>query len=238
MKKLLNIVLLCLALSSWPVFAQTEQKVQFADCTSSGCTCSVTNLSLTEVAATVPITIPDGANNMILVRKPDGALGWSGRTPAQIDSDFGGSGSCPLQLFDEFVPRDGTWSITEVATDLSRCPMVAMAGMEGMGGLDSTSASVNWGGRFHPEKLFPAMAGMVDWRQTGRLSWRGIVVDEKVEGASARVTFTARLISPTVVRGESRFAFNMPGLTGVNPAIFQIGGGCRSVTTYVARWHG
>lgn len=235
MKKLFNLVLFCLALSPWPAVAQADQKVQYADCTSSGCTCRVTDLTLTEVAATVPINIPDGAENMILVRDPDGVLGWSDMAPADISLLYGGPRSCPMQESDAIVPRDGRWSISDVATDLSRCPMAAMAGM---GGIDSTSTNVAWGGRFHPEKLFPAMDGMVAWHQTGRQSWRGIVVDEEVEGASARVTFTARLVSPTVVRGESRFAFNMPGLSGVNPMVLQVGGGCLSVTTYVARWNG
>lgn len=233
MKTLIAAILFLL--SPLPALAQANQKVQLADCTASGCTCRVTNLSLAEVAAAVPINIPDNADNMMLVRRPDGVMGWSGMAPADIDLLYGGSGSCPLELFEEIVPRDGLWSISDLSTDLSRCPMVAMAGM---GGVESTSISVDWGGSFHPERLFPGMAGLVNWRETGRLSWRGLVVDEQVDGAFARVTFTARLISPTMVRGESRFEFNMSGLSGMNPAVLQVGGGCLSVTTYVATWNG
>lgn len=224
-----------LVLSAGAALAQGTQKVQLADCTGSGCTCSVTNLTLTEVAAALPIEIPDGAEDMMLVRAPNGTMGWSTMAPADLDMLYGGQGNCPLQLFEDIVPRDGSWHITDVVTDTSQCPMVALAGM---GGLESATTSVNWGGRFHPERLFPETRGMVRWSQTGHLSWRGVVVDEQAEGAFARVTFTARLISPTLIRGESRFAFNMHGIGGMNAATLAAGGGCLTVTSYVARWRG
>lgn len=224
-----------LFLSALAAVAQTGQKVQMADCTSSGCTCRVSDLTIGEVAATVGITIPKDAENQILVRAPDGKLGWTTMSPDDLDLLYRGQGSCPLQLFDEITPRDGRWQITDVATDASQCPMAAMAAM---GGMESVTRSISWGGRFHPETLFPETRGMVAWSRTGDLSWRGLVVDEEIEGAFARVTFTARLVSPTIIRGESRFAFNMHSIGGMNPASIVAGMGCLTVTTYVARWNG
>lgn len=206
-----------------------------ADCTSSGCTCRVSNLTVGEVAATVGIDIPNDAENQTLVRDPDGKLLWTTMAPADLDLLYGGQGNCPLQLFEQITPRDGSWHITDVATDASQCPMAAMAAM---GGMESTTRSISWGGRFHPETLFPETRGTVAWSRTGDLSWRGVVVDEEIEGAFARVTFTARLVSPTIIRGESRFAFNMQGIGGMNPASIVAGMGCLTVTSYVARWRG
>jgi hypothetical protein len=156
-------------------------------------------------------------------------------SPARLDEFHGGKGSCPLQLFEEIVPRDGSWHITDVATDASQCPM---AGMAAMGGMERRTVPVTWGGRFHPERIFPETRGIVSWSRTGDLSWRGVVVDEEIDGAFARVTFTARLVSPTTIRGESRFAFNLDGPGGMNPASIAAGMGCLTVTSYVARWRG
>lgn len=224
-----------LVLLSGAALAQGAQKVQIADCTDTGCVCRVSSLTLAEVATALPLDITEGAEDKTLVRSPEGALLWSPLAPADIDLLYGGAGNCPLQLFDEIVPRDGSWHITDVQTDTSQCPMIAMAAM---GGMESTTTTARWGGRFHPESLFPETAGMVHWSQTGHLSWRGTVVDEEIDGAFARVTFTARLISPTLVRSESRFAFNLQGPGGMNPATLAAGGGCLTVTSYVARWRG
>lgn len=224
-----------LLLSTVAAIAQTGQRIQMAECTSTGCTCRVSELTLEQVAITVDINIPDDAENQILVRDPQGDLVWSKLSPAQLDRSYGGQGNCPLQLFEDITPRDGRWQITDVATDASQCPMAAIAAM---GGMETHTVTVNWGGHFRPERIFPETRGMVAWSRTGDLSWRGVVADEEIEGATARVTFTARLVSPTLIRGESRFAFNMPALGGVNPAVLQLGGGCLTVTTYVARWNG
>ncbi|PWK59615.1 hypothetical protein [Roseicyclus mahoneyensis] len=224
-----------LLMSTLAALAQTGPRVQMADCTSSGCTCRVTDLTVGEIAATANMEVPDDAENQTFLRDPDGNLFWTDMSPDNLDLLYGGQGSCPLQLFEEITPRDGRWFITDVATDASQCPMVGMAAM---GGLESHTVSVSWGGRFHPERIFPETQGMVAWSRTGDLSWRGIVVDEEIDGAFARVTFTARLVSPTVIRGESRFAFNLNAPGGMNPASVAAGMGCLTVTTYVARWRG
>lgn len=237
MKTLLTAALFVIALSPFQVAAQSNQKVQVADCTSSGCSCSVSDLTLSEVAATLPIAIPDKADQMILVRRPDGKMGWSGMAPADIDLLYGGKGNCPLQLFDEIVPRSGNWVITIDDTDLSRCPMVTMAGM-GQTGMQSGAVTVDWRGSFDPTRMFLGMADLFRWQQTGRLSWRGVLANEETQGAFARVTMTARLISPVVVRGENRFHFSMANVPGLPANAMPGGNSCLSVTSYTARWRG
>lgn len=222
-------------LSAFAAQAQTGPRVQMAECTDTGCTCRVSDLTVDQVAATVGIDIPKDAETLVLVRHPNGKLSWGDMPLADLDLMYGGQGNCPLQLFEQITPRNGSWHITDVATDASQCPMAAMAAMSG---LESVTRSVNWGNRFHPESLFPETRGTVVWSRTGDLSWRGVAVDEEIEGAFARVTFTARLVSPTLVRGESRFAFNLQGVGGMTPASLAAGMGCLTITRYVARWRG
>lgn len=81
-------------------------------------------------------------------------------------------------------------------------------------------------------KPFPETRGMVAWSRTGDLSWRGVGVDEEMDGAFARLTFTARLISPRIIRGESRFAFNLNAPSGMNPASIPAGMGCLTATSW------
>jgi len=86
----LSAAMAALVLSACAALAQNSQKVKLSDCIRSGCTCSVTNQPLTEVAATLPIAILEGAEAMMLVRAPKGTMDWSTMAPADLDLLHGG----------------------------------------------------------------------------------------------------------------------------------------------------
>ena len=218
--------------------AQTGQKIQIASCSESGCSCRASNLTLDEVAATVPVNIPAGAEDMVLVRTPDGKLGWSAMAPADLDLLYGGQGSCPLQLFDELAPQDGVWRITAGATDASACPLLGGAG--GPPPMNGEARQINWGGSFHPDKLMSEAAGLVRWSSTGARSWRGVLADEAMsssDGATAAsVIWTLSLVSPTEVQGSSVFDYSISSNAG-DAMVNAILGGmqCKTQTPFVAR---
>ncbi len=230
--------LVILAAMPGGAMAQTGQKIQIASCTNSGCTCRVSNLTLDEIAATAPMVIADGAEDMLLVRTPDGKLGWSAMAPADLDLLYGGSGSCPLELFDEMAPQDGRWQIMAGATDASACPM--LGGSTGAPPMSSAVRQINWGGSFHPDKLMTESVGMVRWSSTGPRSWRGVLADEAMfsnDGeTAASVIWTLTLVSPTEEQGNSVFDYSISSTAGDATLNAILGGlACKTRTPFVAR---
>lgn len=238
MRRYLISSVVILAATAVGAMAQPRQKIQIATCTGQGCTCRVSNLTLDEIAATAPMSVPDNAEDMMVVRTPEGKLGWTSMAPADLDLLYGGSGSCPLQLFDEMVPQDGMWRLSAGATDASACPLLGAS----MGGppMNSQARRINWGGSFHPDKLMTEAAGHVRWSSTGARSWRGVLADDEVtnrDGATAAsVIWSLTLVSPTEVQGNSVFDYSISSNAGdaaVNAVL--AGMQCKTQTPFVAR---
>jgi hypothetical protein len=196
----------------------------------------VSNEATSTLQTQVPSAFPEGWENQTLVVY-DGQYFWSSLSPAQLDKKYGGSGSCPLQVFDDFTPQDGLWQISVGTTDASACPMVAG---QVPGGMSGDTRQINWGGVFHPDKLFMESVGMVRWSETGRLSWSGVVVHDRMSAnggsSGASVIQTVRLESPTQVSGSTVFEYdlNIPGLDAAALSVID-GMQCRTVTPFTAR---
>lgn len=218
---------------SSPAFAAS---VQFATCGASGCTCRVSNDATSTIETQVPSAFPTGWENQTLVVH-DGKYFWSSLSPAQLDRKYGGSGSCPLQVFHEFTPEDGLWQISVGTTDTSACKMVAG---QVPGGMTSQTRQITWNGVFHPETLFMEARGMFRWTETGRLNWRGVLADETMSAnggtSGASVVQTVRMISPTEVTGSSVFEYDLaiPGLDAAAASVIA-GMQCKTVTPFTAR---
>lgn len=214
------------------------QAVQVADCGPGGCMCYISTLTLEEIAATLPGQIPANAAEMTLVDEPTG-FSWRSESPAQIDRSFGGPGSCPVYLAGPMVPEDGRWQITTGATDISACPM--LAGNTPPTNQSGETRQINWNGSFHPDKLMSEAAGMVRWSSVnGSGHWRGVVADESLSGSTgatgASVIWTLSLTSPTEVRGQSVFDYNISSTAGDAAANAVLAGlQCRTVTPFTAR---
>lgn len=210
--------------------------VQLATCGASGCTCRVSNEATSTLETQVPKAFPSDWEKKTLVVY-DGKYFWSSLSPSQLDRKYGGSGSCPLQVFDEFTPEDGLWQISVGATDTSACKMVAG---QVPGGMTSQTRQISWNGVFHPEKLFMDARGMIRWTETGRLNWRGVLADERMSAnggtSGASVIQMVRMVSPTEVIGNSVFEYDLtiPGLDAAAASVIA-GMQCKAVTPFTAR---
>lgn len=229
----LSVALIC----AFAPLAQA-QAVQVADCGPGGCSCYMSDLALDDIAVLIRSPLPDNVDQMTLVDE-GGSFSWRSESPAQIDRIFGGPGSCPVYLSGEMVPEDGRWQITAGATDISACPM--LAANPPPANLGGDSRQINWNGSFHPDKLMSEAAGMVRWSGViGSGNWRGVVVDESLTGSTgatgASVVWTLSLVSPTEVRGQSVFDYDISSTAGDAAANAVLAGlQCRTVTPFTAR---
>jgi len=103
--------------------AQAEQMVQDAQHPNSGCTCGISNLTVDQIMASLPAkSVPKGAEDMKIVRAPDGKYQCTIMAPADLDLLYGGRGDCPQTVFGEVAPEDGLRQLTAGTTDTSACP--------------------------------------------------------------------------------------------------------------------
>lgn len=216
--------------------AAQAQFVQMATCSDGGCTCSVTEHTYETISTQFQGPLPRDAQSMTLVLD-DGDLSWSNLSPSQIDRQYGGTGDCPLILANEFMPEDGLWRLASGGTDSSACPML---GGQGGAAINEDTRQISWNGAFHPDKLFAEGTGMIRWSETGRLSWRGVMVDESLssmQGTSgASVIHSVRMVSPTEITGNSVFEYEIsaPGMDAAAAAVIA-GMQCRTVTPFTAQ---
>lgn len=181
--------LLIAALLAAPVAALAEDKATVATCGDSGCTCRLAALTPSEIEAATGIPAPPGAAAMTLV-DIDGTFVWSPLSGDEVDLLMGGDGTCPLQLFDEIVPRDGTWAPAILSQTDQGCP----AGLSGMlapmlDGAAGPARAVRWGGAFDPEKMSIGPSGLT-WTAEGPRAFRGSV--DSVASDIVRITVDVR----------------------------------------------
>ena len=155
MKPLLIAALAALPLAApVAVLAQASGGTTYADCRSgAGCRCVLSDLTAEDVA----VVLGDEAANpkageMILVADEAG-LRWSSQSVGQADAAHGGDGVCPIELFPAIVPRDGTWTGTVRATDISTCPGPLSQMLPAMTQTMVMSRTIAWGGTFDPRQL-------------------------------------------------------------------------------------
>jgi len=142
---------LFLSLLGAPLLA--EGNVVLAECDEGGCSCLLTDLSISDATIVLGQAPPAGATDPVLVES-DGEYTWSALPVEDIDLVFGGTGECLLALFPAIVPLDGSWlgTVGERVVG-ANCP----AGVSGM--LDPMLAGINerrqvvWDGVFHPVKI-------------------------------------------------------------------------------------
>jgi hypothetical protein len=213
------------------------QYVQTAICGSSGCTCSVSTVTIDDVELVLGAPAVEGAIDMILV-EDDTGFSWQNLTPAQLDRKYGGTGSCPLQVADSSGLEDGLWQISVGTTDTSECKMVG--GQIAAAGMIGQTRDIVWDSEFHPDKLFSESVGMVRWSKTGLQTWRGVVVDERMSAnggsSGASVVHTVKVDNSTQVRGNTVFQYGLD-ISGLEGAAIGIIADmqCKTVTAFTAR---
>lgn len=208
-----------------------------AKCTmAGGCQCRLADLTIADMEMITGEKMPAGAKDMTMVTVPGRDPYWTRADRTEINIAYGGMGQCDVQLFDAMAPEDGRWTIQMGASDLSACPMLKGKTMN-MGGLQSTTRNIQWGGSFHPSKLADAGNVSQRWSKVGENSWRGTMVDDQRAGGGASVIHGYTLVTPRLIRGYSLFTFNMdmPPEQAAIMASMGMPMNCRSYTPFTAR---
>ena len=198
--------LLIAAFATLPLALQAQSMggTTYADCRGgAGCRCVLSDLTAEDVAVVMG---DDAANpkaaDMILIADETG-LRWSSQTVDQADAAHGGDGVCPIELFPAIQPRDGTWTGTVRATDISACPGPLSQMLPAMTETMVMSRRIAWGGSFDPRQLgSDPNSGAIAWTGLSPTVYSGRLV---VPGAAAAMNVDGRL-SATLTSEETAAA--------------------------------
>jgi hypothetical protein len=190
----MRLSLALLFLSAFPAAAQEGLVV--AECGARECRCVLSDMGLHEMELLVGSPPPATARGIVFLG--DKAAQWMAMSPEEVEITLGGDGRCDRELFQDWVPENGTWDgRTAVigATGRQGCMMAASGLVETMNRAPGP-VTVDWGGRFDMERFYRAsnpspeddrpVWTQVDFRTvTGRGGGDGVVV-----------TYRANLLSP------------------------------------------
>ena len=204
-----------------PAFA--EDKATVATCGATGCSCRLAALTPSEIEAATGIPAPDGAEDMILVSH-DGAYVWSRLTGDEVDMLMGGDGICDLELFDEIVPRDGTWAPTITAQSDSGCPDGLGSLLDpALGNAAGGSRSVRWGGSFDPEKMSIGPSSL-RWTRTGPRAFKGAKDAVDTSSVNIAVTVDTRLETEDLAKGTLQVTIRTKAADAAGQAVLRAAG--------------
>lgn len=194
--RLVLVTLLAIAAPALPTSATAAKKIIAADCGVGGCRCLLSSMTLEQVELLTGEPPPAGAEGMTFVMA-FGLMQWSPKSPQEIHGYFGGSGSCPIELFPSasYGPRDGVWEFRTTPPDLSNCPAAAMYGVDPP---RRERRTIVWGGRFDPNKYMPTATHYVRWSRMDDSNWRGTLGPV---GGPMSTTMRARLVDPKTIHG-------------------------------------
>lgn len=191
-----------------------------------GCHCYQSSHSLATLETQTDLAPPEGLDAPILVSL-DGALFWSGESGHAVDLTYGGDGLCDPQIFpagETGLPRNGVWAMTITGHSLSGCPDQVASAITGDIGLGhSERRPITWPRPFTMAPLTADNPAAGPWVDQGGGVWRNEVLNTSGSmGGNARVTMTARVVSPTEIAVTSVFSTDaLAALTGET---------CRSTT--------
>ncbi|MGV8942209.1 MAG: hypothetical protein ACOH1P_11880 [Lysobacter sp.] len=224
--------------------AQAEKKVMVADCEVGGCRCMLSPNTVADIQILTGEAPPPGAAGMTLVVANDDLV-WSPKTPREVHRIYGGSGDCPIEVFPAAStqrggPRDGVWVFKEHAADMSRCPLMKMAGAFAGAEVDGPKMGdvpIRWNGRFHPDKYFPQMPGGLRWVRVDDNNWRGELTDANATAAASIVSLVlhSSLVRDDLIRGSLSYKSNMDTLMKDVPQVAAMYK-CEFRTEYTGRW--
>lgn len=225
----LGLPILALSLLARPV--QAEDKILVADCTETGCRCSLSAVTLVEYETVVGSPAPPGAAEMVLVMEGTD-FSWSRSSPDQIDAAHGGAGLCPIELF-SVIPKDGTWRGTVRMQEITGClPQVAEMVPQLVDGTQMHKQIV-WGGKFHPSQF--VMGDAPDrflWTQRSPTQFDGVFPVPANDTLKISIITTATLT--TSDRAEATVSLHLAAAQGANAAALAVLGmaDCRANAIY------
>jgi hypothetical protein len=187
---------LLLALLILPAPALAEEAIIFVDCGDAGCTCHISPISAEEIALITGQPTPSDAAQQTLVMH-DGEFIWSTVPRDDLDLAMGGDGVCEIELFEEIIPQDGTWTGTVEVTGITGChPQVAAMVPPLVEGMTQTQ-SITWGGVFNPARLATGgQSPVVQWTRVRSGYFTGTVPMEPNGVLEVSVDATATLLAP------------------------------------------
>jgi hypothetical protein len=219
-----------------PAFA--EDAIIFADCGDAGCTCHISAISAEEIALVTGQPTPPNAAQQTLVMH-DGQFTWSPTPRDDIDLAMGGDGVCEIELFEEIIPQDGTWTGTVEVTGISGChPQVAAMVPPIVEGLTQTQ-SIVWGGVFDPARLATGgQSPVVQWTRVRSDYFTGTVPMEPNGVLDVSVDATATLLAPD--RAAATLSIRFDPVSGADADVLSIIGmnGCEANAAYDFRLTG
>lgn len=233
---MMNRFLFALMILPTPAFA--EDAIIFADCKDGGCTCHISPISAEEIAVVTGQPTPTDAAQQTLVMH-DGQFIWS-RTPRDdIDLAMGGDGVCQVEVFEEILPKDGTWTGTVEVTGISGChPQVAEMVPPMVEGMTQTQAII-WGGVFDPARLAKGgQSPVVQWTRVRSDYFTGTVPMEPNGVLDVSVDATATLIAADHAKATLTIRFDPA--SGANAGALALIGmnGCEAHAAYEFRHTG
>lgn len=192
--------------------AQAEERILFADCGATGCSCKL-SITLSEYEAIIGSPAPSGAENMVLVSKNNEYI-WSSASVEQIDAAHGGDGVCPIELFN-ITPQDGTWRGSVRVQEIKGClPQVAEMVPPLVDAMNSTK-QIAWGGKFHPSQFVVGTApDGIRWTERSPTQFDGVFPIPANGTLDVRVTATATLTAPD--RAEATMALRLSAAQGAD----------------------
>jgi hypothetical protein len=219
-----------------PAFA--EDAIIFADCGDAGCTCRISPISAEEIALVTGQPNPADAAQQTLVLH-DGQFIWS-RTPRDdLDLAMGGDGACEMELFEEIIPKDGTWTGTVKVTGISGCHQQVAAMVPPMVEGMTQTQSITWGGVFDPARLSTGgQSPIVQWTRVRSDYFTGTVPMAPNGVLDVSVDATMTLIAPD--RAEATLSIRFDPMSGADAGALALIGmnGCEANAAYDFRRSG
>ncbi|MCR8723639.1 hypothetical protein [Frigidibacter sp. ROC022] len=188
--------------------ARAEGNVVVATCSTSGCECLLTELSVEEATITLGEAPPEGVEDPLLVETDEGYV-WTAMTAEELDLTSGGPGECELAFFPAITPRDGTWFGQVTDRQVSGCPAGLDSALEpGLAGL-GRSRRVLWEGVFHPQKLSPGST--VSWSKVTDDRYSGIMPLQSGGPVRMSAIWDSQIRDPEFVQAKLDFRLSMDG---------------------------
>lgn len=224
-----------LALLVLPLPAQAEEAIVFADCRDGGCTCHISAISADEIAlVTGQPTPPDAAQQTLVMH--EGQFTWS-RTPRDdLDLAMGGDGVCAIEVFQEVIPQDGTWTGTVDVTDIRNCHAQVAAMVPAMVDGMAQTQSITWNGVFDPARLAAGgKSPVVKWTRVRSDYFTGTVPMEPNGVIDISANGTATLTAPD--RAEATLTIRFDPVSGADAGALGLIGmnGCEANAAYEFR---
>lgn len=200
------LALVVVLLSAAPALAQ--EGLVIAECGAQECRCVLSDMDLHNMELLVGSPPPGTARGTAFLAGE--GVQWMAVTPEEVEIALGGDGICDRELFEDWVPENGTWdgrTVLTGATGPQECSMMASM-MLGMMNPAPGPVTVDWGGRFDMERFYRASNPSGDddrprWTQvdfrtvTGQGGGDGVVTQYR-----ANLLTPVRFTLDTTISGE------------------------------------